>query len=104
MGKMSELALQIEELRRLGQLITDIADTLMEMFSDTGKDESEVTVPKEEAVSTLSLEEVRCILATKSRDGHSDEIKALIKEFGANRLSDINPTQYGELLKKVEVI
>ena len=51
-----------------------------------------------------TFEEVRAILATKSREGHTDEVKEIITALGAEKLSDIKPEQYDELLKKVEVL
>lgn len=51
-----------------------------------------------------SLEEVRSVLAEISRAGKTAEMKALLGEFGAARLSDVSPTQYGALLEKAKVI
>mgnify|MGYP007115505703 FL=1 len=43
-------------------------------------------------------------MATKSGEGHTAEVKAILTEFGVEKLSDIEPAQYEELLAKVEVI
>ena len=52
----------------------------------------------------LSLEEVRGILANKSRAGFTVEIKALLEKYGANRLSEVAPEHYPALLKDAEVL
>lgn len=99
MGKMSELAEQLTELRHCGEILIGISETLTEMFS-TPTPIRESVQPKKE----YTFEEVRAILATKSREGHTDEVKEIITALGAEKLSDIKPEQYDELLKKVEVL
>lgn len=111
MGKMKELAEQIAELKHCGEILIGISDTLTAMFSSAeevkeepkNKEEPKASAPKEEQ-KTYSFEEVRAVLASKSRDGHTDEVKAVISSFGVEKLSDIDPSQYEELLQKVEVI
>jgi hypothetical protein len=63
--------------------------------------EKEEEVPPEKPVS---LPEVRAVLAEKSREGHTKEVKALINSLGADRLSEVDPSQYPALLKEAEVI
>lgn len=60
------------------------------------------TKPKKE--KTISLEDVRGILAQKSQAGHSAEVKELIKRYGADKLSAIDPSKYEELIKDAEEI
>lgn len=111
MGKMKELAEQIAELKSCGEILIGISDTLTELFSSAEEvkeepktmKEPKASVPKEEQ-KTYSFEEVRAVLAAKSRDGHTDEVKAVISSFGVEKLSDIDPSRYEELLQKVEVI
>lgn len=50
----------------------------------------------------LSLEEVRTILAEKSRAGFTAQIQQLLEKYGANRLSKIDPVHYRALVKDVE--
>ncbi|MDD3860940.1 MAG: hypothetical protein PHW83_12135 [Bacteroidales bacterium] len=45
-----------------------------------------------------SLTDVRAILADKSRDGHSGQIRALLQKYGAPRLSEVDPVHYRDLL------
>lgn len=111
MGKMKELAEQIAELKHCGEILIGISDTLTELFSSSEEvkeepetmEEPKASAPKEKQ-KTYSFEEVRAVLAAKSRDGHTDEVKAVISSFGVEKLSDVDPSQYEELLQKVEVI
>ncbi len=60
--------------------------------------------PAEEPAKEWSLEEVRMILAEKSRAGHTEEVRDLISKYGAERLSDIKPADYAALMAEAEVI
>lgn len=59
--------------------------------------------PKPET-PTVSLEQVRGVLADKSQQGYTTEVKNLIRKYGAERLSDISPGQFPEMLKEAEAI
>ena len=52
----------------------------------------------------MSLTEVRAVLAEKSRAGFTKEVKELLIKHGADKLSEINPTEYEALLAEVEVL
>ena len=52
----------------------------------------------------LTLEEVRAVLAEKSRAGHTAEIRSLLQKYGADRLSQLDPANYKALLAEVEVL
>lgn len=66
------------------------------------------TEEKPEKSSTLekkiSITEVRAVMAEKSRAGKTQEIKQLLKEFGADKLSSVSEEQYEELMKRAEVL
>ena len=76
------------------------------MFSAADIEKPIKDEPKQESAEKrpLNLEVVRAVLARRSRDGHTEEVKAVISSFGADKLSAIDPSQYEELLKKVEMI
>ena len=58
--------------------------------------------PQVEEVKQPTLEEVRGLLARKSQEGKSAEVKALIEKFGASRLSEIQPESYLDLMAEAE--
>ena len=64
----------------------------------------EEAVPAEEPAKEWSLEEVRMVLADKSREGHTEEVRALISKYGAERLSDIKSADFAALMEEAEVI
>lgn len=98
MGKISELDMAISDLRKAAAAINDVADTLAEMFSGAAAKEAPV---KE---SPLTLEQVRAVLAEKSRNGHTAEIRALLQKYGAAKLSLVDPVHYKNLLAEAEVM
>ena len=53
---------------------------------------------------SADLEEVRAVLAEKSRSGKTTEVKALLTKFGVDKLSELDSSKYDELLKEAEVI
>ena len=58
----------------------------------------------EEEKPTITFEQVRAALANKSRDGYTLAVKNLVESFGVEKLSDIKPEHYAEILKQAEMI
>ncbi len=113
MSKMSELSTAVAELRRCGEALIDISDTLRELFSGDVPSDQEPEAPesikKEEKPAerpkpTVTLEQVRTVLAEKSVTGHRAEVQALIRECGVDKLSAVDPEKYAVLLQKAEVL
>lgn len=88
----------IKDMRSLADSLQAVADTMPERES-----KSEKADPVAE-IKTPTLEEVRAVLAEKSRKGHTADIKALLIKHGADKLSEISPTEYQSLLKDAEVL
>ena len=97
MGKMNNLSLDLQELRKCAKTINEIVDSIESAFSSSKEK------PKEEKKS-LTLEEVRGVLAEKSRSGKTAEVKQLLTKFGVNKLSEFDSSKYDELLKEAEGI
>ena len=102
MGRISELELAIKDLRSAATTINEVANTLAEMFSTASADET-----LDAAVSAepqLTLEQVRAVLADKSRMGFTAEIRSLLQKYGAAKLSGIDPVNYKALVADAEVL
>lgn len=52
----------------------------------------------------ISIEEVRSVLAEKSQAGKGPEIRALIEKYGADKLTDLEPSCYEALLNEVKAL
>lgn len=126
MGKVKLLLDVIGDLRSLADSLQAVADAA----ADNGAAEAELTTTKEpekagktgraaakntakkEAKEAkqepeekpLTLEEVRAVLAEKSRSGHTEEVRELLNKHGADKLSEIDPEEYPALLAEAEVL
>ena len=105
MSKMAEMAQTIEDLRTAAASINAAADWLYQQFSGDDDDaQATEALTKKKPKSELKLEDVRAVLAEKSRAGHTAEVRALLKKYGAAKLSEIDPANYEALMKDAEVI
>ena len=92
-----------EKLIELSKTIIALAGSMQKDEKGTSRGSKKEKAPMEKP-SVITLEEVRGILAEKSRDGHTAEVRALIQRHGANRLSEVNPDQYAAIIKEAEVL
>lgn len=92
----------IEDVRAVADDLQAIADA---MASDepTAEPEPTATPIKEEPAETIRLEDVRAVLASKSRDGYGAQVRELISRHGGSKLSDIDASEYAAMLKEAEV-
>ena len=103
MSKMKELAQIVSELKEASKTISDLADSITEMFTDTAEAEPVKKEAKEQKPA-MTLPEIRAVLAEKSRAGFTAEIRELLKKHGADRLSEIDPKEYEALKAEAEVL
>lgn len=66
-----------------------------------GKESTENAGAKEMFVA---VEEIRAVLAQKSQDGKSKEIKELLGKYGVAKLSAVKQEDYPALLQEAEVL
>lgn len=129
MGKVKLLLDVIGDLRSLADSLQAVADAVA--YSDaagaemtttkepeetgkagkSGKAAAKNTAKKEAKAAKqepeekpLTLEEVRAVLAEKSRSGHTEEVRELLAKHGADKLSEIDPAEYPALLAEAEVL
>lgn len=126
MSKIKLLLDVVQDMRSLADSLQAVADAV----ADNGAAEAELTTTKEpekagrggKAVAKtttkkdtkvakqepvekpLTLEEVRAVLAEKSRSGHTEEVRELLAKHGADKLSEIDPAEYAPLLVEAEVL
>lgn len=102
-GKMLKVAEDIRSLADSVQALCTLAiDGLQEAKVETTAEE----IPKleEKPQPDIPLEKVRGVLAEKSRAGFTAAVRDIIKKHGADRLSDIDPKEFPEILKEAEVL
>ena len=89
MEKMKLMQNLIDDMKALTNTLEKI--TQFENSKDNNKEEK-----------ILTLEEVRAVLARKSKEGFTDKVKDLIKYYGCHKLSEIDSKYYEEILEKIE--
>lgn len=119
MSKIKLLLNVVEDIRNLADSLQDLCDVMMsnEEYLDkpTSKEQNSEAVQLErneeqsqktpvEPIPTISLEEVRGVLAKKAQDGKQAEVRELIQSYGVDRLSEVDVAYYEELMKKAEVL
>lgn len=58
---------------------------------------------EEEKAKAITIEDVRPVLADISRNGHTAEVKELLRKYGASKLSEVKTEDLFSLLKDAEV-
>ena len=108
MSRMSELDAAVAELRKCGESLIAVSETLRALFSaDAPRTEAEAQEPAKKPqpdAKPLTLEEVRKVLAQKSVEGHTSQDQFLIRKYGADKLSQVDPARYADLLHEAEVL
>lgn len=118
MGKVSELSMLVDELKKCGETLVGISEGLADMFSGTAEEklptkkaapkkktaEEPKSEPQPKEEKPLTLEDVRAMCADKSRKGFTADVKAILTKHGADKLSEVDPAEYKALLAEVEVL
>lgn len=108
MSKMKLLLDVVVDVRTLADSLQTLADAMAE--NETHVTESEITKEekkpskKSATKKEYTLEDVRGVLAEKSKNGLTTEVKALIEKFGGEKLSDIKPENYAVIMKEGSVL
>ena len=102
MSKLSEMDATIKELRNIAASINDIANWLTGAFSGNQEPEADAAPAPTAKEPVLAFEDVRAILADKSREGFTAQIRDLLQKHGAKKLSEVDPAHYKALIKDVE--
>ena len=112
MNQTKQLLSVIEDIRRLANSLQSLCEvmaenkleqTVVEEKSEEVEDEStELLTDATKEEKTISLEEVRGVLAKKAQEGKQAEVRELIKTYGVSKLSEVDAKDYVELMKKAE--
>ena len=90
-------ALQEQEPKRMGKT----EDTVEDKEVKAEKNQVQDTARGEKPVA---VEDIRAVLAQKSQDGKSKEIKKLLGKYGVAKLSAVRSEDYPALLAEAKVL
>ena len=109
MAKSKNVEAFITSLEKVINCLFDLIKVANECVDEFQKIKSEITVTtpkKEEHVKEEkpqpTLEEVRTVLAELSRKGYTTNVRMMLIGFGVNKLSEVDPKDYPELLAKAK--
>ena len=110
MSKMSELSQALDELAACGERLIRTANAIREMFTGGPEPVEPVTeaevaeAPPAEKPKKYTFAEVRRAFSEKSHAGYTEQVKALIASYGADRLSAVKEEDYTRLMEDLEAI
>lgn len=96
----------VSDLKKLGQNMKGLAQAPVgfetpEPKSPAAEEAPPIdSTPQQQQAPVIKLEEVRAKLAALSQAGKQEQVKALIQEFGASKLTEIPEDKYPELLEE----
>lgn len=104
MSKIKLLLDVVEDMRSLADSIQAVADamTQSEAQPDTAPKAAETPVPKTKAETKITIEEVRAVLISLSQDGYGEQIRAIFKRYGAEKLSGVAGSDYAAVIQDAE--
>lgn len=85
------------------QLAQPALEAAAEEYEATHQPPAPAPAPTPEVVP-VSLEQVRTVLARLSQAGHTAQVRELIQTAGASKLSEVDPSKFGQLLEQAEAI
>lgn len=111
MSRIKLLLDVVEDIRSLADSLQAVATALGQ--SDQEEDATApdpapaappASAPADPPPKAITLEEVRALLAERSHDGYTDQVRELLQKYGAEKLSGVDPKHYAALLKDAEVL
>ena len=111
MSKMSELSQVLDELVACGEGLIRTANALRDIFSAEPEPKTQPEPAAENAAASpvepaqrYTFAEVRKAFSAKSHAGYTEQVKALITSYGADKLSAVKEEDYPALMADLEAL
>ena len=103
MSKMKLLLDVVDDMRRLADSLQTVADTLVgNTDTDAQPDPQPMLQPDQPKAPVVTIDQVRAVLAEKSGQGKTKEVKALLYKYDAGKLSGVKPEDYPALMEEAQ--
>ncbi len=104
---MSQIKLLLNlacDLRALANSVQAVADVMADKeTAETAQPETPVSAQESDPLTkAVTLEQVRAVLADKSQQGFTADVRTLLEKYGAPKLSQIDPASYAALMADAE--
>ena len=104
----TDLKAVAEDFCSLADSIKTVADTMFQPDAPAEETAPVKTaapaIPPPPTEKSVTLEQVRAVLADKSQDGKTNQVRELLLKYGAPKLSGVDPKHYKALLADAEVL
>lgn len=100
--KMAEGFSMVAESLRLLAGQTEVVNPFTDKAKDTMQDKQADTAKANTREKKVTVELIRAVLAEKSQDGKTVQIRELLKRYGAVKLSAVEEKNYSALLADAE--
>ncbi len=111
MSKMSELSQVLDDLVACGEGLIRTANALRDIFSAEQEPETQpetkeapTAASREEQPTGYTFAEVRKAFSAKSHAGYTEQVRALITRYGADKLSAVKEEDYPALMADLEAL
>ena len=111
MSKMNELSQVLDELVACGEGLIRTANALRDIFSAEPEPETQpetkeapATASRAEQPKGYTFAEVRKAFSAKSHAGYTEQVRALITRYGADKLSAVKEEDYPALMADLEAL
>lgn len=94
MAQMKKLETVVEHLRLLADSLEELSGSFRLETVEKAPEEVEKPV-----VPTVTIEDIRKVLAEKSRAGKTEQVRDLLQQYEANKLSAVEEKHYPSLLE-----
>lgn len=103
MSKMKLLLDVVDDMRRLADSLQTVADSIAgNTDADDQPDQQPAPQPEKPKTSVITIDQVRAVLAEKSGQGKTKEVKALLYKYDAGKLSGVKPEDYPALMEEAQ--
>ena len=103
MSKMKLLLDVVDDMRRLADSLQTVADSIVgNTDADDQPDQQPAPQPKKPKAPVITIDQVRAVLAEKSGQGKTKEVKALLYKYDAGKLSGVKPEDYPALMEEAQ--
>ena len=103
MSKMKLLLDVVDDMRRLADSLQTVADSLVGTTdADDQPDQHPAPQPEKPKAPVITIDQVRAVLAEKSGQGKTKEVKALLYKYDAGKLSGVKPEDYPALMEEAQ--
>jgi len=99
MSKMKLLLDVVEDMRRLADSLQSMADSIS---GNTVSEEQAEPQREQQPIPKVSIDQVRAVLAEKSGEGKTAQVKELLYKYDAGKLSGVKPEDYPALLEEAQ--